>query len=143
MSWITSASPKNLKNALAQYSRSDQEKTGIDEEQAVQVLREKYEIVRAMFRPDMAGGYDYRPALSAATPPPQRLTIMSGAIEWVLAMQQEEAAKESSKEAKKQAHRRYADAVLNLTKPFALASETDAAAEIRDEIGFSRPSARL
>ena len=33
---------QNLKNALGQYTQSDREKTGIDEEQAVAVLTEKY-----------------------------------------------------------------------------------------------------
>ncbi|MCW8280911.1 hypothetical protein K7A42_08445 [Agrobacterium sp. InxBP2] len=44
----------NLKKALAQYSQSDRDKTGIDEEEAVAVLLEKYEIVRGMFT-----GHDY------------------------------------------------------------------------------------
>ncbi|KIV65296.1 MULTISPECIES: hypothetical protein [Agrobacterium] len=39
----------NLKKALPQYSQSDRDKTGIDEEEAVAVLLEKYEIVRGMF----------------------------------------------------------------------------------------------
>ena len=39
----------NLKKALAQYSQSDRDKTGIDEEEAIAVLLEKYEIVRGMF----------------------------------------------------------------------------------------------
>ena len=54
---------QNLKSALGQYSRDDREQTGIDEAEAVRVLLEKYEIVRAMFRPDTKGGFDYRPAL--------------------------------------------------------------------------------
>jgi type I restriction enzyme R subunit len=120
---------QNLKNALGQYSRPDQEQTGIDEQQAVAVMLEKYEIVRDIFRPDVAGGFDYRPALSASATPMQRLTIMAGAMDWVLTMQQEAVAKETKAENKKQAHRRYADAVLNLTKAFALASASDAAAE--------------
>ena len=54
---------QNLKSALGQYSGRDREQTGIDEAEAVRVLLEKYEIVRAMFRPDTKGGFDYRPAL--------------------------------------------------------------------------------
>ena len=54
---------QNLKSALGQYSGGDREQTGIDEAEAVRVLLEKYEIVRAMFRPDTKGGFDYRPAL--------------------------------------------------------------------------------
>ncbi len=127
---------QNLKTALGQYSKSDRDKTGIDEEQAVAVLREKYQIVRDMYRPDTAGGFDYRPALSTTATSMQRLTIMAGAMDWVLTMQQEAAARETREENKKQAHRRYADAVLNLTKAFALASASDEAADIRDEVGF-------
>ena len=41
---------QNLKTALGDYSRPDQEQTGINEEEAVAVLLEKYEIVKAMFR---------------------------------------------------------------------------------------------
>jgi type I restriction enzyme R subunit len=127
---------QNLKSALGQYSGRDQEQTGIDEAEAVRVLQERYEIVRAMFRPGMAGGFDYRPALTAETPPGQRLAIMAGAIDWILTLQQEEAARETSEEGKKRAHRRYSDAVLALSKAFALAAASDLAREVREEVGF-------
>jgi type I restriction enzyme, R subunit len=100
---------------------------------------EKYEIVRAMFRPDTKGGFDYRPVLSPATPPQKRLAIMAGAIDWVLTFQQADAAKETTEEGKKRAHRRYADAVVALSKAFALAAASDAAQAIRDEVGFFQP----
>lgn len=122
---------QNLKNALAQYSKTDQAQTGIDEEQAVAVLLEKYEIVRAMFH-----GFNYGLAVSPDAKPQQRLSVMAQAIDWVLSMQQAEAAKETSAEGKKLAHRRYGDAVLNLSKAFALAAASDTAREIRDEVGF-------
>ena len=51
-------------------------------------------------------------------------------------MQQREAAKESTEEGKKQAHRRFRDAVLALSKAFALAAASDEARDIRDEVGF-------
>lgn len=127
---------QNLKNALGQYSSGDRDQTGIDEAQAVQVMLEKYEIVRDIFHPDTAGGFDYRPALDTNATPQSRLAIMAGAIDWVLSVQQADAEKESSEEGKKRAHRRYADAVVNLAKAFALASASDEAREIRDEVGF-------
>lgn len=122
---------QNLKNALSQYSQHDQEQTGIDEDQAVAVMLEKYEIVRAMFH-----GFDYALAFAKKSKPQQRLSIMAQAIDWVLTMQQAMAAKEASEDGKKRAHRRYADAVLALSKAFALAGASDAAREIRDEVGF-------
>jgi type I restriction enzyme R subunit len=127
---------QNLKSALGQYADHGAEQVGIDEAEAVRVLMEKYEIVRAMFRPDTKGGFDYRPALSATATPQARLAIMAGAIDWVLTLQQADAAKEMTEDGKKRAHRRYADAVVALSKAFALAGASDEARAIRDEVGF-------
>lgn len=120
---------QSLKSALQQYSRKDQENTGVDEAQAISVMIEKYEIVR-----DMYHGYDYASAMAGT--PQERLVMMAGAIEWILDLQQKLAAKENTKEGKKNAHRRYQDAVLALSKAFALASASDEAREIREEVGF-------
>ncbi|WP_245699278.1 type I restriction endonuclease subunit R [Rhodospira trueperi] len=127
---------QNLKNALGQYSRPDQDLTGIDEAEAVAVMMEKYDIVRSMFSPDVPGGFDYRPALAEGATPVERLSIMAGAIEWVLALQQDAAARETKEDAKKRAHRRFADAVLALSKAYALAAASEAAKGIREEVGF-------
>jgi type I restriction enzyme R subunit len=120
---------QNLKSALAQYSKPDQDKTGIDEAEAVAVLLEKYEIVRDMFY-----GFDYRTGLGGT--PGERLAMMAGAIEWILDKQQQWAAAEKTPEAKKQAQRRFADGVLALSKAFALAASSDEARGIREEVGF-------
>lgn len=127
---------QNLKSALSVYSGQDREQTGIDEREAVRVLLERYEIVRAMFKPDMAGGFDYRPALDPKASAHLRLMTLAGAMDWVLTMQQNDAAKETSEDAKKRAHRRYADAVVALSKAFALAASSDEARGIREEVGF-------
>jgi len=50
------------------------------------VLLEKYEVVRAMFRPDTHGGFDYRPASDVAATPQARLSIMAGAIDCALTL---------------------------------------------------------
>ena len=120
---------QNLKSALGQYSNNDRDQTGIDEAQAVAVLREKYEIVRDMFH-----GFDYKTGLSGT--PTERLAMMAGAIEWVLDAQQQLAAQSSVPDEKKAAHRRYRDLVLALSKAFALASASDEARQIREEVGF-------
>jgi len=120
---------QNLKSALQQYSKNDQESTGVDEAQAIAVMMEKYEVVR-----DMYHGFDYAWAMSGS--PQERLAMMAGAIEWILDLQQKLAAKEKTKEGKKDAHRRYQDAVLALSKAFALASASDEARDIREEVGF-------
>lgn len=53
---------QNLEQALNQYTK---EKTGIDKEESVAVLMEKYEIVRGMLRSRTA--YDRAPRRAAAS----------------------------------------------------------------------------
>jgi len=120
---------QNLKSALAQYSPRDQEITGIDEAQAVAVLLEKVEVVRGMLH-----GFDYATALNGT--PPQRLAMMAGAIEWILDRQQQWVVSETTAEGKKAAQRRYQDAVLALSKAYALAAASDEARDVREEVGF-------
>lgn len=120
---------QSLKSALVQYSARDQEITGVDEAQAVAMLLEKYEVVR-----DMYHGFDYATALSGT--PQQRLAIMAGAIEWILDRQQHWTAAETTEEGKKNAQRRYQDAVLALSKAYSLASASEEARSIREEVGF-------
>ncbi len=120
---------QNLRSALGQYTASDREKTGIDEEAAVAALLECYEIVRGIFH-----GFDYMPGITGA--PIQRLSCLAGAIDWALKWSENEAAKAKTPEDKKKAFRRYQDLILELGKAYALASASDEAREIRDEVGF-------
>ena len=108
---------------------NDFKRSVVDEAQSVAVMMEKYEVVR-----DMYHGFDYASALTGTAQ--ERLVMMAGAIEWILDLQQKLAAKEKTEDGKKSAHRRYQDAVLALSKAFALASASDEAREIREEIGF-------
>ncbi len=120
---------QNLKNALGQYSATDQKQAGVDENEAVSLMLEKYDVVRCMFH-----GFDYMRGLTVT--PQERLTVMAEAVEWILDQQHKAAEKETDGEAKKLAHRRYQDAVLALSKAFALAAASDDARRVRDEIGF-------
>ncbi|WP_415717862.1 type I restriction endonuclease subunit R [Maridesulfovibrio sp.] len=120
---------QNLKAALTQYSEGDREQTGIDEDEAVALMISKYEIVRDMFH-----GLDYSKAVAGTAR--ERLYAIAEAMEWVQDMQRKEAAKHEDEKKKKEAWRKYADAVLALSKAFALASASDQAAKIRDEVGF-------
>ena len=81
---------------------------------------------------DMYHGFDYRTALGGT--PQQRLVMMAGAIEWILDKQQQWAAAETTEEGKK-AQRRYQDTVL-ACHGYALASATDEARAVREEVGF-------
>jgi type I restriction enzyme R subunit len=120
---------QNLKTALGQYSGSDQRQAGIDECEAVAVLLEKFEVVKAMYH-----GFDYARGLAGTAH--DRLVVLAEAIEWILDQQHEAAARETTEESKRRENRRYQDGVLALSKAFALASASDEARAIRDEIGF-------
>lgn len=120
---------QNLKSALGQYSASDQKQAGIDEAEAIAALLEQLDVVRAMFH-----GFDYSKGLTGT--PHQRLVALAEALDWILAKQHEAAQRETNKDAMKAAHRRYQDAVLGLSKAFALCSASDTARDVRDEVGF-------
>lgn len=62
--------------------------------------------------------------------------VLAGAIEWVLDRQQRDAVQEETEEGKRRAHRRFADAVLALSKAFALKAASDEARALREEVGF-------
>lgn len=120
---------QNLKDALKDFSKSDQRQTGVDEAEAVAVLLEKYEVVKAMYH-----GFDYEHGLAGT--PHERLVVLAEAIEWILTKQHEAAARETTEDGKRRENRRYQDAVLALSKAFSLASASDEARTIRDEVGF-------
>lgn len=120
---------QNLKKALGQYSASDAAETGIDEREAIAEMLRRFDVVQAMFH-----GLDCTPGISGD--PVARLRCLAEAMEFILARQHEAAAKEATDEARKAAHRRFPDAVLGLTKAFALAAASDEARAIRDEIAF-------
>lgn len=120
---------RRLKKALRNYSAQDQQQAGIDEAQAIALLLEKYNVVRAIFH-----GFDYHRGLAGT--PQERLGVMAEAIDWVLEQQHRAAQQENDDTRKKQAHRRYQDVVLALSQAFALAAASDEARRIRDEVGF-------
>lgn len=120
---------QNLKQALHQYSNDDRREVGLDENEARAVLLAQYEVVAAMFH-----GFDY--ARGLAGPPHQRLKVLAAAVEWILARQHEAIVREITQEGKRREGRRYQDAVLALSKAFALAAASDEARSIRDEVAF-------
>lgn len=120
---------QNLKNALAEYSDADKKRTGIDEEQAVSVLDEKLDIVRAMFY-----GHDYSKGVSGD--PSERLAALAAAIDWIFEAQLAAASKVEGDELKTKERQRFQSAVLELSKAFALAAASDFAREVKEEVGF-------
>ena len=120
---------QNLKKALHQYSDRDKSKTGIDEEEAIAALKECIEVLRGML-------HDYDYAAGVTGEPQERLYTLAGALNHVLEMQERDMALEHKAEAKKKARNRFPDAVVKLSKAYALSSASDYAKEVRDEVGF-------
>lgn len=120
---------QNLKKALQNYTKTDREQTGIDEEEAVAALQELVERCQDFF-----DGFDY--SLGIAGQPSERLRTLAGAIEWTLAKLKRGADGVEDEKQKKKELNYYADLIANLSKAFALASASDYAQESKEEVGF-------
>ena len=105
-----------LKRALADYTEAGgRGKATLDQDEAVAVMMEKYDIVASMYH-----GFDYTPFLYAQSA--KRMSGIAQAMEHIL----------TQEDGKK----RYLEAVSTLSKAFALAVPHDEAIKIRDEVGF-------
>jgi type I restriction enzyme R subunit len=111
-----------LKKALATYTESGGHgETAIDQEQAVNVMLEKYEICRDFF-------HGFNRSAWVAGSPAQKLSLLPAAQEHIL-----KPGKDETPDEKKN---RYLQAVTELSKAFALSVPHDKALEIRDDVGF-------
>jgi type I restriction enzyme, R subunit len=114
---------QELKEALADYTESGGTgETAIDQEEAVAVMLEKFEICCDFFH-----GFDWSHWKTGK--PAQKLSLLPAAQEHLLA----KAAKEKKPEEHKQ---KFMQAVTDLSKAFALSVPNAKAIEIRDDVGF-------
>jgi type I restriction enzyme R subunit len=105
-----------LKQALATYTESGGKGiAAIDQEEAVQVMKEKYEICCQLFH-----GFDWSKWKSGS--PAERLGLLPLAQEHILAQ--------------REGKERLLQAVQDLTRAFALAVPHEEALHIRDDVGF-------
>jgi type I restriction enzyme R subunit len=112
-----------LKQALATYTESGGTgKTAIDQEEAVAVMEEKYEICCDHFH-----GFNWSKWTTGK--PTEKLSVLPAAQEFILA----QAAKEKKPDEHKQGFLR---AVTELSQAFALSVPHAKAIEIRDDVGF-------
>ncbi|MEZ5733875.1 MAG: type I restriction endonuclease subunit R [Paracoccaceae bacterium] len=110
-----------LKSALAHYSQSDQQQTGISETEAVAAFLDALDVARAQFH-----GFDYSNALGGT--PAQRLKILPAALDHVF---QKDKADDKASGVK-----RFNDAVAALIKAFKLASGSPQATSHVEEVAF-------
>ncbi len=105
-----------LRKALANYTESGGKgEATLDQEEAVAVMLEKYEIVRGIF-----AGFDYVAIVTG--PRAQRMAALAKALEFLLGL--------------RDGPKRFIEGVGLLSKAFALAVPNEAALRIRDEVGF-------
>lgn len=106
----------NMRQALAVYTESGgQGQAALDQDEAVAVMLARYEVCCNLFH-----GFDYKVYFKAT--PTERLTILPAAQEHILAQ-------ENGKD-------RLFQAVVDLSKAFALSVPRDEALAIRDEVAF-------
>lgn len=106
----------DLKKALAEYTESGGEgKPAFDQEEAVALMLEKYEVVSEMFHK-----FDYKPFFKA--PVTEKMTIITQAQEHILGQ--------------KNGKDRYLAYVTQLSQAFVLSVPHSEALKIRDDVGF-------
>ncbi|MAU44481.1 MAG: DEAD/DEAH box helicase [Yangia sp.] len=110
----------DLKKALSHYSKPDQQKTGIDEGEAVAAFLDTLDVTRAQMH-----GFDYSGALSGT--PTDRLRILPGALDHIL---------QKDRDGEGGAVKRFNDAVARLIKGFKLASGSPQATTHAEEVAF-------
>jgi type I restriction enzyme R subunit len=105
-----------LKRALADYTEAGgRGKAAVNQEEAVAVMLEKFEVVVSMFH-----GFDYPSLLKAE--PAKRIAGIAAAMEHILQLED--------------GKKRYLTEVTALSKAFALAVPHEEALKIRDKVGF-------
>ena len=106
---------ESLKKALANYTDTSRENTGIPLEEAVAVMLEKFEVIQEMLH-----GFDYSAWFFDATD--QKMRLVLNAMEHILTLEDDK--------------KRFVNEVTALSKAFALAVPHQEALGIRDELGF-------
>jgi len=104
-----------LKKALADYTEGDRKEVGIDQEEAVEIMLEKYEIVSNLMR-----GFNYKAFFKAV--PKEKMEIIASAMEHILAQ--------------KDGKERFVKYTTELLQAFALSVPNKEALKIRDDVGF-------
>ncbi|NLS09702.1 type I restriction endonuclease subunit R [Nesterenkonia sp. MY13] len=112
-----------LQDALAEYSPSDRETTGVPIEEMVALMQEKHQIISSMLH-----GVDYR--VTGEMTDAQRVGVYQHVMDHVLA----QGAADTSEG--KNYTDRFLDHVLALVKAFALCGASEEAAAIRDDVAL-------
>ncbi|WP_026801331.1 type I restriction endonuclease subunit R [Pontibacillus halophilus] len=106
----------NLKEALKQYTESDQKNAGVDTDLAAEIMQEKYELLQNMLH-----GHDYQKFYSEKQT--DRMQAIIETVDYVLGL---------GEERKKD----FVRLVTELSKAYALCATTSQAQQLNEEVGF-------
>ncbi|MCX5802134.1 MAG: type I restriction endonuclease subunit R [Proteobacteria bacterium] len=104
-----------LKKALSEYTEGDRKEVGIDQEEAVAKMLEKYELVNALFE-----SFNYKEFFKAA--PKEKMSVIAEAMDYILAQ--------------KDGKERFVKHTSELLLAFALSVPNEEALKVRDDVGF-------
>jgi len=107
---------ENLKNALAQYTQPDQERTGVDPNVVANVLLEKIDLIRELLH-----GHDM--SLFYTGKASEKMRVITSTMDFVLGLRE-------------QRKKDYIQLVTELTKAYALCATTEIATTLNVEVGF-------
>ena len=105
-----------LKLSLENYSRRDQEQTGVPQEEAIQLMLEKSQLIENLLH----GFGDYSAGFEGS--PQEQLEMMKALADYILAQSD--------------LHKQFMQASLELLKVFALCAASDEARELRPKVAF-------
>ena len=106
---------ENLRQAVGEYGGGAANRPSIPIEEALQMLREKFSVVKAMFH-----GFDYDDFFSVQ--PASRLHVLTGGVDHILGLTD--------------GKKRYLDVMAQLNKAAGIALHLEGARELQDEVGY-------
>ena len=109
---------ENLKNALAQYTQPDRERTGVDPNVAADILLEKIDLIRELL-------HGHNTNLFYTGKSSDKMRVIISTMDFILGL------KENRK-------KDYIQLVSELTKAYALCATTDIAEPLNVEVGFHK-----
>lgn len=109
---------ENLKNALAQYTQPDRERTGVNPNVAADILLEKIDLIRELL-------HGHNTTLFYTGKSSDKMRVITSTMDFILGL------KENRK-------KDYIQLVSELTKAYALCATTDIAESLNVEVGFHK-----
>jgi type I restriction enzyme R subunit len=109
---------ENLKNALAQYTESDKKNTGVNTDDAVKVLLERYDLIKELLH-----GHDYSKFFTGR--PSEKMQAIVETMDYIIGL------RENRKND-------YIKLVTEMSRAYSLCATTDVAESLNVEVGFHK-----